>query len=306
MTSRPPDIVFLGNLIVDDLVFTDGRTRFGLAGGAMLYATLGAGVWGARVAVVAPVGDDYPREALEAMKARGVDLSGLRPLGRPGLRHWLLYERTGRRVIRHLDAAPHVEASPRPEDLRAVPAEARTIHLAPVPIECHERLLEPLATRSGVHLSLDPHDPINEATLDRWRPMLGRVDLLFVSREEIDLPGLDADPETSLRTLAGGRLASIALKLGADGGVHYDVAGRGATLWAPWAHGVADPTGAGDAFAGGFLTGRIAGLSLVDCLARGAVSASFAIETLGADGLLGATPDEARRRFDTWRGARVE
>src|SRR5262245_16925800 len=85
-----PDLVFLGNLIVDDMVFTDGRTRFGQAGGAMLYATLGASVWGVTVAVVAPVGSDYPRETLEALKARGVDLSGLRPLGRPGLRHWLL------------------------------------------------------------------------------------------------------------------------------------------------------------------------------------------------------------------------
>src|SRR5258706_9512106 len=189
----PPDLVVLGNLIVDDLVFPDGRTRMGQPGGAMLYVTLGALVWGERVAVVAPLGSDYPRDTLEALAARGADLSGLRPLGRPGLRTWLLYERSLRRIIHQLDAATHADASPGPEDLRGAPAAARAFHVAPTPIECQSRLLDALASRRGVHLSLDPHDPVCESTLERWRPLLPSVDLMFVSREEIELPSIDAD-----------------------------------------------------------------------------------------------------------------
>src|SRR5258706_16141733 len=116
--TAAPDLVFIGNLIVDDVVFADGRTRMGEPGGASLYATLGASLWGTRVGVIAPVGDDYPRAALDALAARGVDLSGLRPLGKPGIRSWLLYERTGRRIIHELDSLPHDEASPRPADVR--------------------------------------------------------------------------------------------------------------------------------------------------------------------------------------------
>ena len=41
-----PDLVVLGNLLVDDLVFQDGRTRMGEPGGAVLYAALGAALWG--------------------------------------------------------------------------------------------------------------------------------------------------------------------------------------------------------------------------------------------------------------------
>ena len=37
-----PSIVLLGNLLVDDLVFPDGTTRMGQAGGALLYDALGA------------------------------------------------------------------------------------------------------------------------------------------------------------------------------------------------------------------------------------------------------------------------
>jgi hypothetical protein len=41
-----PDLVVLGNLLVDDLVFPDERTRMAKLGGATLYAALGASLWG--------------------------------------------------------------------------------------------------------------------------------------------------------------------------------------------------------------------------------------------------------------------
>jgi len=40
-----PDLVVLGNLLVDDMVFPDGRTRMAEPGGATLYAALGASLW---------------------------------------------------------------------------------------------------------------------------------------------------------------------------------------------------------------------------------------------------------------------
>lgn len=44
---------------------------------------------------------------------------------------------------------------------------------------------------------------------------------------------------------------------------------------------IIDPTGAGDAWRGGFIAGLIKNLSLVDCLKLGNVMASFAVETYG-------------------------
>ena len=75
-----PDLVVLGNLLVDDMVFPDGRTRMSEPGGATLYAALGASLWGVATGVASVRGDDYPDSALEALAARGVDLSGARPL----------------------------------------------------------------------------------------------------------------------------------------------------------------------------------------------------------------------------------
>ena len=302
----PMDLVCLGNMIVDDVVFADGTTRLAQPGGASLYVALGAAVWGARAAIVAPIGDDYPRETLAALGAKGIDLSALRPLQRAGLRTWLRYEPEGRRLEHQASSPTHIEASPTPEDLAAVPIDARAFHIAPIPVVCQARLIESLAARRECHLSIDPHDPLREGTLAQWGPLLAAIDMLFVSEEEIALPGLDRDPAAVLASLAGGRLRSIALKQGARGGVHVDIATHHATRWPARTIEVIEPTGAGDAFAGGFLAGHLAGLDAVDALVRGVVSASFALEGWGAERLFTATGEEARARFDAWRNGFLE
>jgi len=67
-----------------------------------------------------------------------------------------------------------------------------------------------------------------------------------------------------------------------------------------------DPTGAGDAFAGGFLAAIVAGRTLEAALDQAIVSASFALEDWGARGLLAATREEADRRLREWLGSGAE
>lgn len=300
------ELVCLGNLIVDDVVFADGTTRLGEPGGASLYVALGAALWGTPTAIVAPVGEDYPRATLAALRERGIDLSGLRPLHRTGLRTWLRYEPAGRR-LEHQPASPsHVEASPRPEDLSRAHGAARAFHIAPIPVVCQAQLIHALAARRGCHISIDPYDPFRAGTLAQWKPLLAEIDTLFVSEEEISLPRLDEDPASVLGALAGGRLRAIALKQGTRGGAWFDVAMRRAVRWPARAREVIDPTGAGDAFAGGVLSGVLAGVGTADALARGVVSASFALEGWGAAGLFAATAAQARERAVAWRGGFVE
>lgn len=295
-----PDLVCLGNLIVDDVVFADGRTRMGQPGGAMLYAALGASLWGTSVGIVAPVGDDYPSSILDALAARGVDLSGLRPLYRSGLCTWLLYERSQRRVLHKLGSPTHEEASPRPSDLPGAFAGARAFHLSPTPIASQAALVEALRGGPRKLVSVDPHDPVTEVRLAEWRSVLDGVDLFFASDEEIRLEGIEREPHPALRRLAGGRLTGVALKCGERGGIYLDVGSDRLVAWRARAAAIVDPTGAGDAFAGGFLSGWLETGDLANSLERGVVSASFALEAWGSAGLLAATRDEAERRRRAW------
>jgi len=89
----------------------------------------------------------------------------------------------------------------------------------------------------------------------------------------------------------------VVYKQGARGGLALDPRGGRFQRWQPLSSEVVEPTGAGDAFAGGLLAGRLLGDARDLALARGLVSASFALGGKGPEGLLGATPAAARERL---------
>ena len=303
-----PDLVVLGNLLVDDLVFPDGRTRMGQPGGAALYASLGASLFGMRTGLSSWRGTDYPAAALDALAARGVDLDGLRELNRTSLRTWLLYEGRRRQVIHHLDGPTHAEVSPEPEQVPAAWLEAPAFHLAPMPFDVQRRLLAALGQRAGARLSLDPYAIVREDNLEDWRQLLTGVDVLFLSEDDLEISGTADDPRSALRRLAGAqppgsRLRLALLKRGEHGGVLYDAREHRFMEWEARAERVVDPTGAGDAFAGGFLSAWLRAEPIARALQRGVVAASFAIEDWGAARILAATAEEAAARLSGWFGA---
>ena len=297
------DLVLLGNLLVDDLVFADGTTRMAEPGGALLHAAFAAALWGARVGIVAPLGEDYPGTALAQLRSRGVALDGLVPMHRPGVRAWLLYEGRVRRIIHRLGCPSHEEASPTPGQIPAAWRGARAFHLAPMPLACQSALVHAIRSDSDMHdafVSLDPHESITSATLPQWRALLEQVDAFFPSEDEWALTAPAEDPRAALCALAGGRLRTIVLKRGTKGGLCHDAHANRTIEWRARAERVVDPTGAGDAFAMGFVT---AYLELPDperALSRARVSASFALEAWGSEGLAQALPTDALQRLADW------
>ena len=296
-----PGIVLLGNLLVDDLVFPDGRMRMAQAGGAILYGSLACALWGARPGCVSVRGDDYPAATLAALRARGVALDGVADLGRPGVRTWLLYEGRVRRVVHRLDCPSHEEVSPEPAQVPAAWRAAPAFHLAPMPLAVQARLATALGA-GGAFVSIDPHEIVTEASLARWRGVLAHADAFFPSEDELRLDGADADPHAALRRLAGGRLRLVAWKRGLKGGILYDVRADRCREWTARTQDIVDPTGAGDAFAAGFVTAHLAGCAPAECLRRGVVTASFAIEAWGPGALLAASRADLEARQRAWYG----
>jgi sugar/nucleoside kinase (ribokinase family) len=272
----------------------------GQPGGAALYAALGARIWGVDVGIVSVVGDDYPTATLEQLVDRGIDLTGVRRIDGPTLRTWLLYEGRRRRVVHRLDGPTHAEVSPGAADL-PVGWHPRCCHLAPMPFVLQRELVAALAQRPGLLISLDPHELARDTSLDEWHELLAGVDLLFLSEDEMELEGGLADPEAALRRLARatGRLSRVLYKQGARGGLVFDPRTDSFRRWSPRIEEVVEPTGAGDAFAGGLLAGRQLGDDLDRALARALVSAELALSGPGPAGLLRATPAEAAEQLAT-------
>ena len=292
-----PSVVLLGNLLVDDIVFPDGSTRMGEPGGAVMYGSLGAALWGTRAGCVSLAGTDYPVTMLDALEKRRVDLAGVHRLGGPGARTWLLYEGHLRRLIHHLGRPSHERVSPGPEHIPRAWQSSPAFHLAPMPFSVQRQVLASLAINPNRFVSIDPHLPITDETLVEWRQVLADADAFFPSEDELLLEKPDVDPQRVLPRLATGRLRFIVFKQAAKGGILYDAREDRFHRWPGRATKVIDPTGAGDAFAGGFISGHLEGLPVEVCLDRAVVSASFAVEALGAASLLQATRTDADARI---------
>src|SRR5262249_25382835 len=144
-------------------------------------------------------------------------------------------------------------------------------------------------------ISVDPHLPVTPATLDRWREVLAGADAFFPSDDEWRLD--TADPASMFGALAGGRLRFVAWKRGAGGGALHDLREKQTLAWAPPPRPAVDPTGAGDAFAAGFITAHLAGEGVESALRRGVVTAGAACAGVGTDGLLATTPAMLRSRL---------
>lgn len=160
---------------------------------------------------------------------------------------------------------------------------SRLLFLGSMPPRCQRQLLDAM---SGPELvGLDTMRDYIERHRLQLAALLPRVDLLFLNRHELAaLAGGE-----SARLLGRGRLRALVLKDGSRGARLLTRGGSWTVSAAAAA--VVDPTGAGDALAGGMVA-RLAQLrsttdrALLDALGEGARAASRAISAFGPEGLL--------------------
>ncbi|MGH2402965.1 MAG: carbohydrate kinase family protein [bacterium] len=304
------DIVTVGGCTVDIVYAADGFTPGRQLGGNAIYAAAGARVWGLRPGVVALRGTGIPNGWENMLASLEIDTGGMVPVDVPASVTEFFYDRDGERTQRvwtpHGSGAvvPYLPADTgepirrlrlAPEHIPAHYLDARGAHLAPIAGDAQREM-----TRALCHLdvlTLDPYPHVMaEWTHEDLKTLLARAAAFLPSRDEVRARFRDLTPEAALDRLATlARIATV-IKMGRRGALVYDrVAGRRDAVPAVPVQ-VKDPTGAGDAFCGGFLAGLLEGRNALGAAACGAVSASFAIEDFSLDGIRRATPAERDRR----------
>lgn len=300
MTGRSVSggLLTIGELTLDDVVVEDIGTSWKQAGGGALYSAVGALVWSARVGVSAVVGADYPDRLLEQVAATGLATADvLRSPVTASIGLWLLYEVDGTRRQVEKARGGTFEAVDRLRPATTAP-DLVGVHVAPQSSHGQLRALRQLGGRDVVRTL----DLLIEPFIDREPYLSGELfrelDAFLPSTQEVvDLWGHD-----DVRRLSGwlhehGSDAWLVVKRGPAG---VDVLRDGVVLRVPSAvEDLVDPTGAGDAFCGGFLAGLVATGDPVEASVRGVVSSSFVCEARGA--LAAAAlldPGTAHRRAD--------
>lgn len=319
-------------MTVDHVIAADGTVALDQAGGNGAYSAVGALVWVDRLGLVSHAVASYPRGVIDRLQAGGVDLGGVMwSEARLTAGNWFIYDDQGRRseglqspsgalaaagfpidwlspdqvsAWQALLAARHEPGEMsysqfreyRPLSPAQVPLAwlgARGVHLAPSAPAVMATMLDLFAPR-GLVITADPGWQLLGHSLDSLAPILSQLGAFLPSEVELAslVPG--TEPAQGLAVLAGLCPGAVAVKLGARGVMVWDrSAGQPVTVPAAPAA-TLDPTGAGDAFCGGFLAGLVETGCPIQAARFGAISAARVVERFGADGALPADPAAAR------------
>jgi sugar/nucleoside kinase (ribokinase family) len=304
--------VTVGNLTIDEIRLPDGRVEARQCGGNCLYAAVGARIWSGSVGIVSLAGTDFPEEWLARVRDAGIDTAGIAPLPRPhGMAAGLEYDPTGARTFvdedvpgrGEYDRHPHewedwLVHSPSIEQFPQAYGEAAGIHFAPMPVQAHEPFVESVG-KPGRTVTLDsPWWDGASGALDPCRNLLGKVDALLPSEAEIQVfyEGKLA-PVEAARALAQLGPSIVVVKVGAGGCLVYSSEMDTITHVPAYPARVVDPTGAGDAFCGGFLVGFVETGDPVEAARFGTISASFVVEGFSSLHALNVTRAAAEERL---------
>ncbi len=289
-------ILSLGTIALDRISTPAGRVEAAVGGSAVFFCAAASLL--SEVRVVGVVGDDYPLLELDFLRERGVDFGGVAKLPGPSF-FWSGEYSEDFRSRTTLETRPGVLADfdPRvPERWR----HSTMIFLGNTDPGLQIALLD--RTEGPALVVADTMNYWIEETREALMRLLARIDVLLVNDEEaVQLSGADdlGEAAACIRSLGP---SVVVIKRGEAGATLY---GEG------WSHScpsfapdrLRDPTGAGDAFAGGFMgrlerDGRHDPVALCRAAAFGAAAGSFAVEDFSVERFRSLAADELAARAE--------
>ena len=288
-----PHILVVGSLAYDD-VQTPFDSRRGVLGGAASYFALAAALY-APVRLVGVVGDDFRDADLARFASRQIDLAGLER--RPGRSfRWLgrYDEELNAAETLNTDLGVFADWQPR---VPAAFADSEFVFLANILPAIQLRLLDQV--RAPTAVALDTMNYWIERERDVLAQVVARVDIVTVNEAEARQFCRTHSVLRAAREILALGPRAVVIKRAQYGALLFARAPAGARrmFWAPAypLEAVRDPTGAGDAFAGGLLghlaqTGSLDNGTLCRAVLHGTVCASFAVEEFSVEGIERADP----------------
>ena len=308
------------------------RPLIDVPGGNLLYAASGLSVWAPlrpAIGLLARIGEDYPQDWLRSFEERGWDTRGIHILAEtldlryfqaslPGLilqhsnpvahfarlglpfpKSLLGYQPSGETDDNRKTSPP---ASPRPNEIPANYLNARAAHICPLDFMTGNRLTSAFREASVTTLTLDPSAAYMTSTsVDDVRILVHGLTAFLPSEEELRTLfwGRTDDLWQMAEAVGAFGCEFVVIKRGVRGQILYDTVSKKRWEVPAYSASLVDPTGAGDAFCGGFLAGYQKTYDPLQGVLYGSVSASLAIEGSGAFHALDALPGLAQRRLES-------
>lgn len=290
------EILVVGSLAYDTISTPNGRVDRTL-GGSANYFSVAASLY-SKVRVVGVVGEDYDANDFELLTSRNVDTSGLQKQKGKTF-HWegkyqgdmneAITLATDLNVFEHFN--PELPASYK---------NSSYVFLANIHPDLQLRVLE----------QIDKPKIVGSDTMNFWihsqlpslKKVLGKVDVLLINEGEAKMLSGNSNAIAAAETILAMGPKAVVIKRGEYGFVLYSKEGYFILPAFPIAK-VADPTGAGDTFAGAFF-GYLAKANsdfnlktLKEACVHGCLMASFTVQEFGLGALRDLTWDDVQKRL---------
>ncbi|HEY7782045.1 MAG TPA: PfkB family carbohydrate kinase [Ktedonobacterales bacterium] len=304
-------ILVVGSVALDT-VYTPFDHAEHVLGGAASYFTAAASFYD-RVNLVAVVGEDFPAPYLDFLRSRNADLTGLRVVSGKTFQWGGRYAMDlNDRETLYTELGVFADFHPTvPEDCRRSPIVFLANIQPGLQLEVLEQTSGP-AGDSGSRLhALDTMNLWIETARDALTEVIRRVDIVLMAEEEAREYAGTPSLRAAARHILGLGPSLLVIKQGSYGALLLGADGSYFAAPAYPLEDVCDPTGAGDAFAGGFL-GSLAGqlaagntLTPGDfrrALIHGNIMGSFTCEDFSINRLRTLSPEEIAARYTEFVG----
>jgi len=293
-------LLIVGSVALDSVETPVGKVERAL-GGAAVYSSVAASFF-SPVRIVGVVGEDFPKEHLDFLGSRNIDTRGLQVVDGKTF-HWSgSYEgdmNEAQTIATELNVFQDFKPE-LPDDYKA----SKFVFLANIDPSLQLQVLDQIEDAELV--ACDTMNFWIDNKKDELVEVLGRVDILFMN----DAEARQITGEVNL-TKAADKLRKmgpryVIVKKGEHGALMYC---DGNTCFAAASYPleeIADPTGAGDSFAGGFMgyvanTGELSDGNLRKAVIYGSTMASFNCQDFSLNMLQRLTPEEVDRRYNEFK-----
>jgi sugar/nucleoside kinase (ribokinase family) len=295
----PGSLLVVGSIALDSVITPFGETADTLGGAAVFFSMAGAVL--CQVQVVGVVGNDFPEEHLRKLAARGVDLDGVERQQGESFR-WKArysYDLNNRETL-ETRLGVFAQFQPRiPEKFR----DARYVFLGNIDPELQLNVLDQVKQPKLV--ACDTMNYWIQGKRTALMKLLEHVDVLLVNDSEVRELSGDWHIHRAARWVLAHGPKYVVVKKGEHGAVLVQ---RNRIFYVPAfpLDDVFDPTGAGDAFAGGFMahlarTGDLSDGNLRLAMVYGSAMGSFAVERFSVGRFEEITLADVRARVHAYR-----
>jgi len=286
------EFLILGSIALDTI-----ETKFGkkenLLGGSATYATIGAGLYGSPIPI-GIVGDDFPEKGHEIFNSFSSNVDNIeKKPGRTFSWGGKYHDNGDDRDTIFTDLGVFESFNP---VVHSKNVNTPWVFLANIHPSLQLSVLS--QCKNNPTVITDTMNLWIDTTLQELEKIIQKTNILLINESELSLITKNENILDSSKQILSMGPQKVVVKLGSKG-ARCISKNEDISVGVYPIKDVVDPTGAGDVFGGGFVSGLIDKLSTSDSMLRGSALASFCIEEFGVNKLINIDKSDVEKRIES-------